>query len=130
MGWFTKPRATPRVRTSIGTFIFDGRGWLTQPAENNVVIMYCNEELDVSAIDKAQSLIGRIEELSDVGRSYAKSAQPALLDASDDLVLEAIDVTDVADAKVGLTFGVRDDPDRTFTVEFRNGSPYSLWGAD
>jgi len=61
---------------------------------------------------------------------YVKTHAAEVWDGEGSLTLEAIDITDILDDKVGLTFGVEGQPDYTVTVEFVDGEPHEVWGAD
>lgn len=131
MGWFSrKERPTPSVKTCLGTFRFDETGWMTDPSEATLVFQYGHSQLDTVAIERAERLVREIEELRQRAIHYAKTHGGDVWDCQSGLALEAVDITDILEDRLGLTFGVEGEPDLTVTVEFAKGEPVEVWGAD
>lgn len=103
---------------------------MTEPSEGSLVVLSSGNELDTGAIDRAQALVQGIESYRQRAMDYAKTHGANVWDGKGSLTLEAIDITDILYNKVGLTFGVEGQPDFTVTVEFLDGEPHLVWGAD
>jgi len=131
MSWFSQKKSPePYVKSSLGRFTFQETAWMTQPAEGSLVVLASGNELDTRAIDRAQSLLLEIDAYKQRAVDYAKTHGANVWDGKGGLTLEALDITDILNNKVGLTFGVEGRPDFTLTVEFLDGSPQLVWGAD
>jgi hypothetical protein len=130
MSWFTrKSQPKPRVISSIGIFYFDGAGWLTEFREGELVFMCCKSDLDTRIIDQAKALLDKVEFHRQRALEYAKTHGDAW-DGKCRLQLESIEITDILENKFGLTFSVESHPDETVSVEFIDGQPFDVWGAD
>ncbi len=103
---------------------------MTEPAEGSLAVLSSGNELDTRAIDRTQSLVQEIDSYRQRAVDYATTHGANVWGGQGDLVLEAIDITDILDNKFGLTFGVKGQPDFTVTVEFLDGNPHLVWGAD
>jgi hypothetical protein len=132
MCWFfKKQRPVPRVKTDIGTFSFDQTGWMTDPSSNKLIFQICSPELDFRVVDRATQLVKDLDLLSRKAIDYARtSGADVVAGAAHQMMLEAVDITDVLEDKCALTFGVAGHPDYTVTVEFRDERPYLVWSAD
>jgi hypothetical protein len=121
----------PTVKSKIGVFSFDGNGWLTTPSNGALVFIFAKSELSTDAIARAESLGGQLETYQRVALEYASAADDyAALAKDGKLELEGIDFTEILEDQFGLTFGVKGKPDFTVSVEFRDGRPVEIWGAD
>ena len=131
MGWFSrKERPKPSLKTRLGIFRFDDTGWMTDPDEATLVFQYGHNQLDMTAIERAEGLVQELDVLSQRAIHYAKTHGDDVWDCQSGLVLEAFDITEILDGRFGLTFGVEGEPDFTVTVEFAKGEPVEVWGAD
>jgi len=131
MTWFFRKKPiVARIRTSLGTFSFDGTGWITDPRSGALIVLSNGSELDTRAIDRAQGLIENIDFHRERALAYVRSSGSNVWDGNGQLALEEIDITNILNHEFGLTFGLKGQPDFTVTVEFRNQEPYSVWAAD
>ena len=131
MLWFSKSeQLKARVKTRLGTFAFENSGWITDPCESTLAFQWINNPLDTSALERAETLMLEIGVLGKEAIKYAKTHGGDVWDCKSTLTLEAIDITDILADRIGLTFVVEGQPDFTVAVEFVNGEPASVWGAD
>ncbi len=132
MRWFARrKRPVPTIKSPLGVFSFDGTSWLTEPAEGELYFLSTKSELDPAAFERAQALVQDLEAHRQSALAYAQThGANVWLPADGDLQLEAVDITDILQNEWGLTFGVAGQPDFTVTVEFRDGKPVDIWGAD
>lgn len=132
MRWFSRrERHVPTIKSPLGVFSFDGTDWLTEPVEGTLVFLSTGSELDTEVFERAQALVQDIEAHRQAALDYAQShGENVWRGADDDLQLEAVDITDILQNEWGLTIGVTGQPDFTVTVEFRDGKPVEIWGAD
>ena len=132
MRWFARrERHVPTIKSPLGVFSFDGTGWLTEPDVGKLVFLSTKSELDTDVFERAQALVQDIEAYRQAALDYAHTHGENVWRGTDrDLQLESVDITDILQDGWGLTFGVAGQPDLTVTVEFREGKPVDIWGAD
>lgn len=131
MSWFKRPvKATPRILSDIGTFVFDKDSWLTPPDEDSLVLVVTGSDFDIGIIDVARTLIPRLEDLSQNAIDYVRKNGTSLWEGTGDLKLEAVDLTDLLNHDFALTLGLSTNPDFTITVEFHDNQPVQIWTAD
>ncbi len=128
MRWFWKRTRSPKVKTDFGVFRFDETGWISIPVGKGIVFQICDEEFDVGLVDRVGSVMEQIDAFTRKAVNYATAHGYAELQR--ELILEAIDITELLKDKWGMTFGINSKPDFTVSVEFSAGEPCEVWGAD
>jgi len=130
MSWFSRTPRKLTVQTELGTFRFEHDGWMTDPNEGSLMVLFSGRQLDNAVIEAAAKLITKLEVLADIGQNYARKCGQNVWDGKGELTPELLDVTDLLDGKFGLTYGVSGHPDTTVTIEFHDEKPIEVWAAD
>lgn len=131
MGLFSKrPRVPPAAQSALGTFRASRDGWMTEPAQGSLTLLYCEQELSAEAVAAAETLLRDADAIIVAARDYARAHGEHVWDGAGELTPELLDITELLTGKFGLTFAVSTDPDFTVTVEFVDGRPQLVWAAD
>lgn len=77
--WLKRDRATPRIATDVGTFVFDDSAsgsWLTEcQDDDSVVITVTRPDFDFHLVEHAQRLLASVGELTAVALDYISKQQ-------------------------------------------------------
>lgn len=131
--WFSRKldRRRPTVKTHIGAFEFDGDDWTAvSHAYGEVYVRSTGHKIDIDAVRRAEAVLESLEEHCATALNYIADNGATAWDSEGQLSVESIDITEILNDEFGLTFGVSDNAGYTLTVEFREGVPCEVWGAD
>ncbi len=129
--WFKKKKQLePCVHTELGTFTFHGNGWMTGIGEDELTIIIDGAEFDVAILEPASLVLRDLDAYVMAALGHARASGRELGIENIKQLPEAIDLTGILQNLFGLTFGVSDNPDFTITIEFVDGTPVNIWGAD
>ncbi len=134
MNWFKRqPKEKPKVKTPLGTFVFDDAWWTTetQTPLGPMTIAVVDETFEPEVVAKAQEIISSLASWSEQALAHVQTDRPETLTEYGKVTPHSLDVTDLLkDNSFNIGYLFEKWPDGELTVIFKDGIPVDIWEDD